>query len=310
MEMEYEGFLASVKELVAELVGDNVQVTVIEMGKNNGVVRKGLMIRHKDSNMAPAVYLEEYYQEFLQGKGLNEISLSILKSYRNTVQTTDFDVERFRNFEQIQEHIVYRIINLDRNRQLLEECPYIPFLDLAVVPYVSFHVGREKNGAVLIKKKHLQLWNVTEKEVLAIAAQNAPRRLIAGIRKMEDTLRELFSVTDEQEQEALEEFMQEIEESEHKIPMYVLSNQINFYGAACMLYEDVMEMFAQELGEDVYILPSSVHEVLLVPVSKALPPKEMLEMVQDINTTQIPPEEILSNHIYQYSMEERGFRML
>lgn len=308
--MEYESFVTAVRELVAELAGKNVQVTTVQMSKNNGVVRKGLMIKHRESNMAPTVYLEEFYKEYQQGRNLNEISLSILKTYRTTVQTTDFDVECFRNFAQIREHIVYRIINLEKNKQLLKECPYLPFLDLAVVPYVSFTVDRGKNGAILIKKKHLQLWNVEEQEIFAIAARNTPRCLNAEIRKMEDTLWELFAVSNYQEREAFENFMQELEESEQRIPMYVLSNQTNFYGAACMLYQDVLEMFAQELGEDVYILPSSVHEVLLVPASKALPAKEMVEMVQDINATQILPEEVLSNHIYLYSMEQRGFQMI
>ena len=297
--MEYGSFVDAVRELVTELAGENVQVTEVQMDKNNGVVRKGLMIKHKDSNMAPTVYLEEFYQEFLWGKSLDEISLSILNTYRKTAQSTDFDVEYFRDFSQMQEHIVYRVINREKNEQLLKECPFIPFLDLAVVPYVSFSVDGEKNGAILIHKKHLQMWKVSEKEIFAIAAENTPKQLSAGIRKMEDTLRELFAVTGIQDRENFEKFVEELEESDQRIPIYVLSNQINFYGAACMLYEDVLEMFAQELGEDVYILPSSVHEVLLVPVSKSLPPEEMQEMVRDINATQIPPEEILSNHIYQ-----------
>ena len=77
-----------------------------------------------------------------------------------------------------------------------------------------------------------------------------------------------------------------------------------------MVYDGVIEMFAEEMGEDIYILPSSIHEVILVPASKALAALELRSMVQEINSTQIPEEEILSNHVYKFSVEERGFCMI
>lgn len=310
MKTEYESFVVAVRQQVEELAGGQLKVMEVCMDKNNGVVHRGLMLRDTHSNMAPTVYLEDLYREFKRGRSLYEISTDVLEIYRKAAKTTDFDVEYFKDFSQIKEHIVYRLINREKNQALLGECPSVSFLDLAVVPYVSIAVDREKNGAILIKKEHLRMWNVKEEELFAIAAKNTPRQLNASIVKLEDTLKQLIATVSVEDRENFSEFIRELEESEEKIPMYVLSNQMNLYGAACMVYENVVEMFAQGLGEDVYILPSSVHEVLIVPASKALPPKDMLEMVRDINATQIPPEEVLSDHIYQFSIQQRGFRVL
>ena len=160
-----------------------------------------------------------------------------------------------------------------------------------------------------MKNEHLELWGVTKEEVLKQAAENTPKLMQPQIKKMEDTIRELFAIGEGEETKEFEIFMNEMRENEMRIPMYVLTNQKNLYGAACMLYEGVLEMFSQELGEDVYILPSSVHEVILVPASIAFPVKELKEMVKEINETQIPKEEVLSETIYKYSMKERGFCM-
>lgn len=310
MKTEYESFVVAIRQQVERLAGGNLKVMEVSVDKNNGVVHRGLMLRDTHSNMAPTVYLEELYREFQMGRSLYDISSDVLKIYDKAAGATDFDVEYFKDFSQIKEHIVYRLVNREKNQMLLRECPYVSFLDLAVVPYVSIAVDTEKNGAILIRKEHLKLWNAKEEELFAIAARNTPQQLSASIVKLEDTLRQLIATAATEDRNEFGEFIRELEESEETIPMYVLSNQINLYGAACMVYDNVVEMFAQELGEDVYILPSSVHEVLIVPASRALPPKEMLEMVREINATQIPPEEVLSDHIYQFSIQQRGFKVL
>lgn len=305
--MEYEAFVETMRELVASFSGANTTVMVTEVNKNNGVKRMGLMLKEKTSNVAPTVYLEDFYDEFQRGKSLSEMAQAIVKAYQNRQFHCGFDVEQFKDFQKIKERIVYRIVNKEKNEELLKESPYIEFLDLAVVPYVTFFMEDGTIGAILMKKEHLELWNVSEEVVLRIAGENTHKFLPPKISKMEDTLRELFVMNHLEQEQGVEQFLEDMEANSDKIPMYVLTNQRNWYGAACMLYEGVIEMFAQQLQKDVYILPSSVHEVLLVPAAEELCPEELTDMVQEINMTQIPIEEVLSDHVYKYSIEERGF---
>lgn len=305
--MEYETFVETMRELVASFCSADTRVMITEVNKNNGVKRMGLMMKDIASNMAPTVYLEDFYNEFQRGKSLSEMAQAIVKIYQNRQLVCGFDVKQFKEFEKIKEKIVYRIVNKEKNEALLRDSPYLEFLDLAVVPYVAFFMEDGNIGAILIKQEHLELWNVSEETVLNIAGENTPRFLPPRISKMEDTLRELFAMNHLEQEQGVTQFLADMEENSEKIPMYVLTNQRNWYGAACMLYQGVVEMFAQQIQKDVYLLPSSVHEVLLVPVTEELCPEELTDMVQEINSTQIPVEEVLSNHVYKYSIEERGF---
>lgn len=305
--MGYEKFVESVREVVASFCGAEVIVTVTRVQKNNGVCKIGLMMKNTDSNIAPTVYLEDFYQEFQKGKSVSEIARVIAKVYKQNKTPVSFRIEEFKNFDQVKDKIVYRIINRDKNQELLKESPYLGFLDLAVVPYAVFPVEEGNSGTVLIKKEHLELWGITEEEILSIASENTPKMLQPRIRKMEDTLRELFEVNHIEQEQEVELFLKDLENNREKVPMYVLTNQRNLYGAACMLYQGVIEMFTEQIEEDVYILPSSIHEVLLIPASKVIEANELVSMVQEINATQVPVEEVLSDNVYRYSMAERGF---
>ena len=84
------------------------------------------------------------------------------------------------------------------------------------------------------------------------------------------------------------------------IPLLVLTNSRRYLGAACILYRGVLERFAKKLGENLYILPSSVHEVILLPETKVNSSKNLLRMVMEVNRTQLAPEEVLSDTVYYY----------
>ena len=103
----------------------------------------------------------------------------------------------------------------------------------------------------------------------------------------------------------MKENLLEIGEDEKQDVMYVLTNSLRNYGAACLFYPHVLEMVGEMLKEDYYVLPSSVHEVIIVPESKALDADEMSEMVVEINETQVEPEEVLSDHAYFYQRDSK-----
>lgn len=308
--MEYEKFIDTMRKKVEELSAAGTQVAVMEVSKNNGVKKKGLMVKAENCNMAPTVYLEEFYHEYENGKTLEDLAAAVVGVYHDSNAFRAFHAEDFTDFGKIESKLVFRMVNYEKNEEILKDSPYITFLDLAVVPYVSFQIDCNNYGTVLIKNEHLDIWGITKERALKIAAENTPRLLQPRIRKMEDTIRELIDDGVSHETKEYEMLLEEILKQEPQVPMYVLTNPKNLYGASCMVYDGVIEMFAEEMGEDVYILPSSIHEVILIPASKALDSLELKAMVQEINETQIPKEEILSNHVYKFSVSQRGFCMI
>lgn len=308
--MEYENFVDTMRKKVEALSETGTKVMIMEVCKNNGVKKKGLMVKAKDSNMAPTVYLEEFYGEYKRGKTLEEIAEAVVGVYRDSDRFQGMHMEDFKDFKQMKSQLVFRMVNYEKNAEMIKNSPYITFLDLAIVPYISFPIDESNWGSILVRNEHLEIWGITNEKVMKIAAENTPKLMQPQIRKMEDTIRQLLVSGGGKEAKEYEKFLEEMEESENKVPMYVLTNSKNLYGATCMIYDGVVEMFAEEMGEDIYILPSSIHEVILLPVSKALNSMELKAMVQEINMTQIPVEEVLSDHVYKFSVHERGFCMI
>ena len=123
----------------------------------------------------------------------------------------------------------------------------------------------------LVHSDHLALWDISLEEIGILAEENTPRILPYHISSIESTLNQL-EMEDIVETEALP-----------SVALYVLTNSRGINGAACMLYPRVLKEFAESLGEDLIILPSSIHEVLLTPSNVSLPPEELNEMVQAIS---------------------------
>ena len=97
--------------------------------------------------------------------------------------------------------------------------------------------------------------------------------------------------------------MHEQEDEDGRIPMYVLSNKEKTMGAACILYDSILTLIGERLQDDFYILPSSIHECIVVPMNITTTKKELQEMVREINATQVIPEEVLSDEVYTYTRE-------
>ena len=100
-----------------------------------------------------------------------------------------------------------------------------------------------------------------------------------------------------------------VEEEDKEDVMYVLSNRLRSYGAAVILYEDRLEEIGEYLGENYYVLPSSVHEMIIIAESAAPGQEELSDLVTEINTTQVDAEEVLSNHAYYYDRKKRKLQM-
>ena len=93
-------------------------------------------------------------------------------------------------------------------------------------------------------------------------------------------------------------------EPEDGLKLYLLTNQMGYNGAAAILYEGVLKNFAEEVGKDLILLPSSIHEVLLLPDNGDSDYEALSALVREVNEAQVRREEWLSDHVYRYLKEE------
>ena len=302
--MTYQEFVCAIEKRMNQKLEGGIKASQYTTVKNNGKVKKGLLIEAPGVNISPTIYLEEFYHRYLDGELVDELVQDILNFYRIVRCDRSMDTNDIEHYDTIQDKIVFKLVHTEKNRELLEGVPHIELLDLSIVFYVLLDVNSQGTATMTVNNEHLQYWDVTADELLALARKNVTRLLPAELFTMQQTVDEILRAVPGKRKNLLIESVTEADDF-----MYVLSNPIRSFGAACIVYPEVLDMAGQVLGEDYYVLPSSVHEVVLVPASKGLKPEDMNAMVTEINQTQVAEEEILSNHAYLYQREARRLVM-
>ena len=293
--MKYKKFLETAAEELRERLGDGYQVMVQKIPRNNGRMRYGLAIRKNTEKMAAVVYMELFYMDYLHTKRLDEAMAVILKEFRGSGILSNVIMKDPTDFSQIKDGIVLKLINAEANRKLLEEIPHILWLDMAIVFYILLSKDSDGQMTALIHEEHVGLWGTTVDELYSLAMNNTPRLYPVKIEHILETLKDCAEIQEEK-RGLYDDFNEEP-------PMYVLSNSTGFYGAACMLPGMGIGQFAKQQEKDFIVLPSSVHEVLLVPFTNTLDLGMLRETVKMINATEVLPEERLSDEIYFFSRE-------
>ena len=198
-------------------------------------------------------------------------------------------------FYKIEKQLTIQLVPQKGNERLLAEVPHIRWLDLAML----FWIYREEEGyslSILIRREQLLDWNVTVEEVARKAMEHMPRLLPV----------KLCGVTEELERMKKEMGLMPSKspEPEDGPKLYLLTNQRRYNGAAAILYVGVLKKFAEEIGKDLILLPSSIHEVLLLPDDGDSDYEALSALVREMNEEQVRREEWLSGHVYRYLKEE------
>lgn len=293
--MEFLNFTEVIKEEVEKKAGNNKQVYINHVNKNNGVILCGLTIKEDDVNISPTIYLNNYYESYENGRlNITSIVDRVLETYENNKSTRSVDMRFFMDYNRIKNRMIYKLVNYELNEELLQDIPHIRFLDLAIVFQCLISEEKYGNATILIHNAHMKLWNITSEDLYKAASVNTPILQRYEIKNMKDVITELYEEQGIQPDEY---------EMENSIPMYVLSNKSRIQGAACILYPDMLKDFATAVRSDFYILPSSTHEVILLPVQEDDDINYLRNKVMEVNSCEVEPEEVLSNSVYYYSRE-------
>lgn len=303
--MEMESFAENVKECVKERLGEGYSVTVRKVDKNNGVAYTGLCVTKDDASMSPVVYMNGYYDTYKKGNttpaDAADHVADICRRNRHTV-----NMKRFLDYKDVRGSIVYKLINTDKNRELLEDLPHMEFLDLSIVFQCLMENEEIGTATILIHNAHLKLWGVSVEELYRAAEENTPKLRGYEIKSMKEMLCEIMQREKTDKKSDCGVFMEDLESG---IPMYVLSNRHKTDGAVCILYPNLLKDFSYALGSGFYIIPSSVHEVLLLPAENTDNREEFREIIREVNDTQLMEEEILSYSLYHYDAEADEVRI-
>lgn len=292
--MEYREFLENVRKEVESRYDSNVSVTLNHVMKNNGTELDGITIMEKDKNIAPTIYINSFYDRYREGVSLKAVVSEIIRIYNQNKNSININADYFENYENVRKTIVYKLVNYQKNKKLLEDVPYKRALDLAVVFYCLIEQRKGVSATALIHNEHLRIWNVTEDEIYNDALKNTPVLLAGSIVPMSKILSEIAGTAPVDNDEKVCEYTGED-------ILYVLTNSSRVNGAACILYDNLLKKFANDVHSDLYILPSSVHEVIIVPKKNAFDKSELADMVREVNEQGVSQDEILSDNVYEYN---------
>ena len=286
-------FYNNVANGVSEILGDEMVVEIQEVTKVN-LSLDGLTIRKQGENIAPTIYLNQYFNQFNDGRAMDDIVRDIIKVYENNQPENIMNVfktEDFYDFDKMKEKIVLKVINTERNLDLLEQVPNLEMegLGLSVVFYVSLMTG-EQSAGILIKNEHLKLWEKTVSDLLTVAEINTNRMHAFVIKSMNEVLSGMFGF----EEDLIPD----------DVPaLYVLTDKHNTFGASQLYLKDKIREFAEKNNCDVYILPSSVHELLLLRADfPNVEPEYLKEMVCEVNATEVSDEDFLCDGAYKFEL--------
>lgn len=290
--MTYQEFKTNLIQALSVKLGTSYRVVLQDIIKNNDTHLDGLTILSENTNISPTIYLNYYYNQYLSGKNISSIEEDILSSYRQNAQTQNIDITFFTDFKKAKERIIFKLVNYERNRELLADVPHIRYLDLAIIFNCFINTSQNNYATILIHNHHLSYWQISPQELYSFAIRNTPFLLPPHIQNMSDIFTDIF----------FEQSDKPIKENILTIPMYILSNVSKLHGAGCILYENLLAETAERIGNDFYLIPSSIHEMLIIPAD-CTSHEELAFIVQEVNATQLSRDEILSDHAYFYSCQ-------
>ena len=294
MYTSYEDFK---RELLEELHAQRQSFVsgfdIVTSTKDNIRELEAIRVNYTDErNMNPIIYAEQYYRAYQNGWSMDDVVESVLEIAHDA-----YHREKELDFSQItpemaRENLELRLINAEWNKELLKECAHIKFNDLVAVPRLNVSVGDDSASILITKGVQQQLLQMTDDEVLAIARENSMKQDFY-ITNMAEVVREIMM--DDMGNVYAEDMIPDDN------PMYVLSNTQKSYGAIGLISNEVLGEAKEKIGENFFVIPSSVHETILLGESACENPADLQEMCKEVNATQVTETERLGENIYYYN---------
>lgn len=296
--MSYTEFQNQIQELLVLKLPEGYRMEIRQVIKNNDLQLDSLVILSDEINISPNFYLQQYYQKYLDGAAMETMIQNILETYEKTKQT----IGRYSmdlSFDACRERIVYHLTSNEKNNKRLEKVPFIPFLDMVITFHVLMLEEEKGIGSIMIHEGLQNEWDVSTKELFRLAQENTMRLFPMKVCPMGQMVCDLVIRIGEHPE--AEECADIPEEEQGYQELLVVSNQKGINGAAVLLYPGCLAKLAELCEGDYYILPSSIHEVLVLPDGSDIMESDLQRMVREVNEKCVQPDEILSDCVYHYS---------
>lgn len=312
--MNYCEFQSYVCDCVKARLGEEYKVSIYSVLKNNSLEMDALLIQSGKESTCPTIYLEKYYGDYCNGTQIDEIVDGILALYHSALEQMPSMDRNYFAFEDVKSQIYFRLINYEKNKQLLQTVPHKRHLDLAITFHCLVDADQDGIKSFMVTNSLLKLWDVDLEELYHLAIENTPNLFPLKLNTMEDVLGPLLydqnasdpcGITNEQSLEipSMRNSMEDIPNNLDKT-ILVATNQIGTNGAAVIFYPEFLANTAKKYQKNLILLPSSIHEFLILLEDEDCCEDYLTNMVVEVNRTAVAKEEILSDHVYYYNWQK------
>lgn len=301
--MKFEEFTAMLVDnlKVMLLKNDNeADIMTEKILKNNGITLTALNIRSSSENICPTIYLEPYYREFENGRSIEEIASLIMDVRMTCTVRNDVTLSKVLDESDVENNIILRIVNREKNRAFLENVPYIEFKDMAITFRRVIEVNDSGLSSSCITNSDMVRWGLDLDTMYRIALVNSERIFPPVIKDIFELLKGDCTCPFSD----LEERPADVDE------LYVMTNEYDINGASVILYNGVLQKCADMVNDDIYILPCSVHEMLFIRAHCSFDEDYLKNLVKEANKTAVTPMDFLSDSIYFYTKDSGELRAI
>ena len=298
--MDYEVFKEVVKENLLDYMPEKYQDSEMRVDSVEKINRKmdGLSLRLEGGgSISPTIYISDMYKEYLRTGDLQETMQNAAEAMDKAFQQT---VLPPLDLQAAKDNIIFQLVNTIQNEDMLQKMPHREFQDLSIIYRWVVSMDEKGFSSTMINNNLAKELGMGEEQLFKAAAENTRRILPPTVKSMNEVMREMF-IADGMPPSMADLMIGEMEPEQ---TMWVISNECKISGAASMLYEDKLHKLAEKVGSDLYVMPSSVHEVIAVSVNMG-EPEQLAQMVAEINMDQVELGERLSNQVYHYDKDLR-----
>lgn len=295
-----EEFSKAVKDHLEAADGKDYEVDIHKTEKMNESY-DALTVKPEDSNIGVNINITQCFKEYSDGKDINEIAAKAADIAAKAIEgRPDFDIEALRDYDQMKNKLSMEVVSAERNAALLESVPHKGMEDMAIVYRFVLDSSEEGRSSILVTNKMLEGYGITADQLHKDAMEIAPEIRPAVIKGMSEVMAEMMGA----EQAEMLGLVPTPDE-----PIFVATVPDKNQGASVIAYQDFMDQAAEKLGGDFYILPSSIHEILLVKDDGKFDKAALEQMVKEVNATQVAPEDKLTDNVYHYDSKDKIFEL-
>ena len=303
--MNYESFKKRVMREFLDYMPERYSDCEIELRKVPKVntVLTGVVIRPKGkprSYCSPTFYMERMYDQYLESDSFEKVMANQAIYLEESLKYLPKDIMTL-DFTTIKNKIVFQVVNTKENSEMIELCPHRNIMDLSIVYRVIVSVDENGVSGFLITNDIAEAEDLSEKLLFSLAKKNTKKIFPFKSERIEETMCRMMKRWGSEERDVETAFpgMEEVPEKER---VYVISNEFEFFGANALLYSDVLGKVVKKIGTDCYILPSSVHDLIVLSTDVFSESSKLINLVKETNKEHVKTSDRLSDSIYLYSI--------